>query len=279
MEFNQFLEKRGKAFWGIVGVGAVILLGIIDFTTVYEMSFSFFYLLPVGVAAWYGGHRMGMIVSAASAVSWFLDDFVNGTTVSPVMHIWNISMRVTIFVIMTTLLTALHKSLRTNQELARADFVTGAVSIRYFYELANAEINRSHRYKHPLTLAYIDLDNFKQVNDRLGHSTGDRVLRTVTEIIQRQIRHDDILARLGGDEFALMLPETGEEEAKKALSRINLGLAKEMLGNGWMVTFSVGAVTFYRMPKSVDAMLNLADKAMYKVKTNGKNGVDFLVIR
>lgn len=278
MNFNQFLERRSKAFLGITGVGVVIALGMVDFSTIYEMSFSFFYLLPVGVVAWYGGQRLGMVISAASAVSWFLDDFVNGTTISPVMHFWNISMRVTIFVIVTALLAALRRSYVSNQELARTDFVTGAVSNRYFYELAKAEISRSYRYKHLLTFAYIDLDNFKQINDRLGHSTGDRVLRTVTEIIQRQIRPCDLLARLGGDEFALLLPETGEEEAKAALTRINIGLMKEMLSHGWMVTFSVGAVTFHRMPKTVDEMLKLADKTMYQVKMNGKNGVSYQVI-
>lgn len=279
MNAAQFLEKRGKVFWGIAGVGLVIGLGIVDFIDSYELTFSLFYILPIGAVTWYAGRRLGLIVSAASALVMFLDEISRGSTASPVVHIWNTLVRVTVFVIITALLSALRKSYKTNQELAREDFVTGAVSIRYFYELAKAELDRSQRYKHPLTLAYIDLDNFKQINDRLGHSTGDRVLRTVTEIVQRQIRPTDLLARLGGDEFALLLPETGEDEAKQFLTKINLGLMKEMLGNGWMVTFSVGAVTFCHIPKSVDEMLKVADQSMYTVKTNGKNGVSFRVIR
>ena len=90
------------------------------------------------------------------------------------------------------------------------------MSVSYFYTLAKNEIERSARYDKPLTFAYIDLDNFKEINDLLGHSIGDRVLRTVTENIQSQIRTNDTLARLGGDEFALLLPETCEEDARKS---------------------------------------------------------------
>jgi diguanylate cyclase (GGDEF)-like protein len=169
----------------------------------------------------------------------------------------------------------LKDAFKTNRELARTDYVTGAISIRYFYDLAQIEMRRAQRYRHPLTLAYIDLDNFKAVNDRLGHSTGDRVLRAVTEGICRQVRPADTLARLGGDEFALLMPETDGEAAKTVLNRIHSSLVDEMLRNGWMVTFSVGVVTFNEVPKSVDDMVKMADGIMYSVKTAGKNGVNY----
>ena len=155
--------------------------------------------------------------------------------------------------------------------------MTGAISIRYFYELAQIEISRAQRYRRPFTLAYIDLDNFKAVNDRLGHSTGDRVLRAVTDGISRQIRPADTLARLGGDEFALLLPETDGEAAKTVINRIHSSLVDEMLRNGWMVTFSVGVVTFNEVPKTVDEMVKMADSAMYSVKAAGKNGVNYSI--
>jgi diguanylate cyclase (GGDEF)-like protein len=165
---------------------------------------------------------------------------------------------------------------KINQELARTDFVTGAVSIRYFYELAQKELVRSQRYGRPLTLVYIDLDNFKSINDRLGHSTGDKVLREVTEAVRRQIRPTDTLARLGGDEFALLMPETDEGAAKTFTSRIHSSLVDEMLRNGWVITFSVGVVTCNEIPRSVDDMVKMADRAMYTIKTANKNGVSFL---
>jgi diguanylate cyclase (GGDEF)-like protein len=161
--------------------------------------------------------------------------------------------------------------------LARTDYVTGAVSIRYFYELMQIEMNRAKRYGRPFTLAYIDLDNFKAVNDRLGHSTGDRVLRAVTEAICRQVRPVDRVARLGGDEFALLLPETDDEAAKTVINRIHASLVDEMLRNGWMVTFSMGVVTFREIPKTVDDVVKMADDLMYSVKDTGKNGVNYSI--
>jgi len=120
-------------------------------------------------------------------------------------------------------------------------------------------------------------DNFKAINDRLGHITGDKLLRVLVGNIQQQIRPTDVLARLGGDEFTLLLPETGEEQINIFIGRLHSSLANEMLRKGWMVTLSMGVVTFNQLPKSVDEMVRLADSAMYSVKTNGKNGVRYRV--
>jgi diguanylate cyclase (GGDEF)-like protein len=171
----------------------------------------------------------------------------------------------------------LKKTYTVNRELARSDYVTGAISIRYFYELAQIELKRAQRHQLPFTLAYIDLDNFKTVNDRLGHSTGDRVLRAVTDGISRQVRPADLVARLGGDEFALLLPETDGDAAKTVINKVHTCLVNEMLRNGWMVTFSVGVVTFNEVPKTVDEMVKMADNAMYSVKATGKNGVNYSI--
>lgn len=276
MGFLPILEERGKRFWGFVGFILVVFLGIADYSTGFELSITLFYLIPILLVAWFAGERLGLVISAASAITWFLTDYANGLVYSNhLVYVWNTLIRLGFFIISTRLLSELRRALRANQESARVDYVTGAASVRYFYELTQSEINRSRRYKHPLTLVYIDLDNFKTINDRLGHTTGDKVLRAVTEKIQQQIRPTDILARLGGDEFALLLPETGEEKVKQVIDRIHSSLMNEMLRNGWVVTFSVGVVTYHLMPKSVDEMIKLADNKMYSVKTNGKNGVTY----
>jgi diguanylate cyclase (GGDEF)-like protein len=274
----SFLEKRNDLFWGSIGFLFIILLGIIDYLTGYELSFSLFYLAPISLIAWFRGRRFGVLASAVSAIAWFLADFLSGSRYSnPSMYVWNTLIRLGFFLVVTRLLSALRNAYDTNQELARVDYVTGAVSVRFFYDLAKIEIGRSARYNRPLTFVYIDMDNFKSINDLFGHSTGDRVLRAVTEIIQRQVRPSDSLGRLGGDEFALLLPETSEEEARKVISRLHGNLVSEMLKNGWMITFSVGVVTFNHPPKSVDEMVKLADIAMYSIKTKGKNGVSYRV--
>ena len=276
MRIIHFLEKRSKLFWGIVGFILVAFFGMVDYETGVELSITLFYLIPILLVAWFADEKLGLVISALSALTWFITDFANGLVYSNIMiYVWNTLIRLGFFIIANRLLTELRNALRVNQKSARIDFLTGAATGRYFYELAQIEISRYQRNKHPLTLVYIDLDDFKEINDRLGHITGDKVLRAVIEGIQRQIRPTDILGRLGGDEFALLMPETGEYGAKQAISRIHSGLVKEMLRNGWMVTFSIGVVTYLKVPKSVDEMVKIADSVMYSVKTNTKNGVCF----
>ena len=278
MNKTLFFEKRSRLFWGTVGIILVILFGWLDFVTGFEIDFNLFYLIPIALLAWYAGGQFGLFAAAVSSIASFLADYASGLIYSdPSIYVWNAILRLVFFVVVSWLVATARKINKTNEELARVDYVTGAVSIRYFYELVKTEIRRSERYKRPFTFVYIDTDNFKAINDRLGHSTGDRVLRTVTESIQRQIRPSDILGRLGGDEFGLLLPETAEEDAKKVIGRILTSLVNEMLRNSWRVTFSVGVVTYCQPPASVDDMVKLADSAMYQVKTHGKNGVSYQV--
>jgi diguanylate cyclase (GGDEF)-like protein len=276
MRAATFLEKHNRLLWGVIGAILVIIFGLLDYLTGYEINFALFYLIPIFLASWFAGGQMGLIISANSAIAWFIADYSTGLSYShSSIFVWNVLIRLGFYTVVAWLSAALRKSNQANLDLARTDFITGAVSARYFYDLAQLEIGRFRRYKRPFTFVYIDIDNFKTVNDRLGHSTGDRVLRAVTEIIQRQIRPIDILARLGGDEFALLLPETEEDGARQVIFRIHRALTDEMLRNDWMLTFSVGVVTYKREPKSVDEMVRMADKVMYSIKMDKKNGVGF----
>lgn len=276
MSVAAFFERRSKPFWVTVGIVLVIILGIIDYFTGYDLNLSLFYLIPIFIVVWYTGGRMGLVFSFASTVVGFLANYLSGLTYSnPSIFVWNTVLRLGFYLVVSWLVATLKRTSTGNLELARTDYVTGAISVRYFYELAQSDIRRSQRYRRPITMAYIDLDNFKSVNDQLGHSTGDRVLRAVTDGIRRQVRNEDTLARLGGDEFALLLPETDCETARMVLNKIHASLVNEMLRNGWMVTFSVGVVTFKEAPKTVDEMVKMADNVMYSVKAAGKNGVKY----
>ncbi len=268
--------KRSKFFWGSSGLLLVVLVGAIDYLTGYELSFSLFYLAPIMLVTWFTGRRLGLLVSAGSAITWFGADYLSGNRYSSIsIYIWNTLIRLGFFLVVTLLISALQRAYKVNQDLVRTDYVTGAISVRHFYELARTEINRFRRYRHPFSLVYIDLDNFKSINDRLGHITGDKLLRVLTEQIKEHIRPTDSLARLGGDEFALLLPETRAEEIKPFVTRIHTRLVDVMVKNGWVVTFSMGAVTFNQVPKSVDEMIRLADGAMYSIKMKSKNGVSY----
>ncbi|MBI3014821.1 MAG: GGDEF domain-containing protein, partial [Candidatus Tectomicrobia bacterium] len=162
--------------------------------------------------------------------------------------------------------------------LARTDSLTGVINRRYFFELAQRENSRAHRHKQPFTVMFIDLDNFKDVNDVSGHMTGDALLRLVGETMRKNLRQTDIIARLGGDEFAVLLPETGPEPSVHIVMRkLQENLLQVMEKNGWPVTFSIGAVTFLRPPSSVDEMIRLPDDLMYSVKGKGKNMIKYAV--
>jgi diguanylate cyclase (GGDEF)-like protein len=137
------------------------------------------------------------------------------------------------------------------------------------------EIDRLERYQHPFTLAYIDLDNFKALNDQSGHLTGDKALRATVSFIRSHMRRTDVIARLGGDEFALLLPETNEELARIAVSKIQNGLLEEMQRNNWPITLSIGVLTCRVPPPSTDVLIKMADELMYSVKRQRKNGINY----
>jgi diguanylate cyclase (GGDEF)-like protein len=211
-----------------------------------------------------------------SAIAWVIADITSGHIYSNnAFYLWNTIIRLGFFIIVTFLLSKLKKVLKSERELAHIDYVTGAINARYFYDLAKMEITRTNRYHHPLTLVYIDLDNFKMVNDQFGHHIGNQVLLAVTNNLRQHLRYNDIVARLGGDEFALLLPETDQEAAQDVNSKVQFNLNEEMRKNGWPVTFSIGVITYDKVQCSVDEMIKMADNLMYSVKANGKNGVSY----
>ena len=152
------------------------------------------------------------------------------------------------------------------EELATIDGLTGLYNRRHFDVLAEAEWKRFQRYHRPLSLILIDIDQFKEINDRRGHTAGDVALKKLATMCMEGKRSADIVARLGGDEFVMLLPETGLQQARSVAERI-LG-ATELL-NG--VTFSVGVAEAALRMSGLEALLRSADRALYNAKSAGKN--------
>jgi diguanylate cyclase (GGDEF)-like protein/PAS domain S-box-containing protein len=167
----------------------------------------------------------------------------------------------------------LKEALERERDNARNDFLTRIPNRRAFYEIAATEAQRSRRYDRPLTLVYVDLDNFKAVNDSLGHEAGDELLVAVAATIQSAVRGSDTVARLGGDEFAVLLPETDQQSGEVVTRKLQHVLLSSMQEHNWPVTFSIGLISYRVPPESVSEMIRKADEAMYSVKLKGKNSV------
>jgi diguanylate cyclase (GGDEF)-like protein len=252
----------------------VALLGVADYVTGSELGFSIFYLVPISLAILAAGRTLGLVVSCVSAAVWLVADVTGGAVYSQwLIPFWNASVRLGYFTLHSFLLASLLDKIEEEKTLARIDPLTGAANWRFFEEFAAREIQRSHRSKKPMTVAYFDLDNFKAVNDTLGHAAGDELLRTLARTIRNQIRPTDLFARMGGDEFVILFPETGFPEANHVLQRIRDVVLSGMMENGWRIGLSIGATTFASMPSTVEAMVKRSDELMYLVKRDGKNTI------
>jgi diguanylate cyclase (GGDEF)-like protein len=191
--------------------------------------------------------------------------------VHPAVAYWNALIWFGFFISVTFIVAALRSLHDRERQLSRVDSLTGIGNRLAFYEFANRERNRAGRSKQPITLAYLDLDGFKEINDTLGHQIGDKVLVSVARTMQMSVRQTDMVARMGGDEFALILPDTYKAAANTVLEKVLAMLERAMNQNGWRITFSVGAVTFLAQPVSVQEMIAGADQVMFSVKNSGKN--------
>ena len=281
MELNikrifEILESGHPILWTIGGIGSIGLLGIIDTLTGNEITFSLFYMAPIVLVTWAVNQNMGLLMSLLSALTLLGAEIAAGQVYSsPTVYVANTLIRAGFYVIVTYLVAELHKARQEEQLAARTDFVSGAANARYFHELLQMEINRIHRYPHPVTVVYIDIDNFKVVNDLFGHKIGDEVLRSIAAELKAQLRRTDIVARVGGDEFALLLPSTHQPEAQVVISKVQTNLVETMKQKNWPVTLSMGAVTCVSPPHSPEQLINLADELMYQVKNGTKNDVRF----
>jgi diguanylate cyclase (GGDEF)-like protein len=273
---DRWLDARPPLVVIVIGLGLVGLFAVLGFLIGYEISFSVFYTIPIAAVAWYSGRRAALLVSAVSAAAWHLANQFSGQTFSvPAIPYWNAATRFGYFVIIVLLLTSLRQTLQREHALSRTDQLTGVSNRRAFLEAAQSEYDRARRSAQPLSLAYLDLDNFKAVNDQFGHDTGDQLLRLVAQILRQELRAVDLVARLGGDEFALLLTAAGDTEARRLIERVRGLLLEAMRARGWPVSFSIGVLACPVLPPTVNDMIRRADELMYTAKSGGKDRMIF----
>jgi diguanylate cyclase (GGDEF)-like protein len=251
---------------------SVLVIGGVDYLITADLGLSIFYVLPIATLTWYMASWGGYLSSGLSAVLWFIAELSREPTDTHVgLILWNTLVRLAFFTVVVFLLTELKASYRQEQHLAKTDGLTWLLNRRAFTEILGQEIQRSRRYSFAFTLAYLDIDNFKQVNDRLGHAAGDRLLQEIARVLSGQLRSIDCPARLGGDEFAVLMPQTNQVQATPVLKRLFAKLV-ELKDDGLDIGFSIGAMTFDAvLPETDEEALTAADALMYAVKSQGKH--------
>ncbi len=271
---------------GLSLVVALALVGWLDYATGPWLSFELLYLAPVMAAAWWLGRAPALTAGLTAGLTWLVAEAWGHRGEPMRALLWNGSSRLAMLLaigLMGSRIRADRARLQAaNQRLAdlldgaerlaRTDPLTGLPNRRAFLERLADELARSKRSGGSICLAYLDLDNFKRLNDRNGHAEGDEFLQQAALAIRDTVRSTDVSARLGGDEFAVLFveakPGTTEVLAQRLLHRIRA------LGDrypGLDLGVSIGMALFDAPPEKAEDILRRADAAMYQAKSAGKH--------
>ena len=270
-KINFYFENNSRNVSFLWGYCLLILIACLDYQMQTEISLAVLYLFPVSLITWFVSKEAGVIASGLSGLAGFITKFHEPIESSIVVSFWNATVMLMVFLTVSYLLFNLRETLKQGQNLAGIDYATGVANKRLFFELAGMEVKKVHRYRHPLTIIDLDIDNFKTFNQNRGRAVGDQLLYTAAKTLKNNIRETDIVGKIGEDEFVILLPGIGYEPGHIVIDRVQSQLLEVMTCNQWSITFSIAAITFINPPESLDEMLQQADHLMYLVKNSGEN--------
>ncbi len=265
----------------IIGLGAAmwVLIASLDEAAGWAAPFSLFYVVPIALVTWYVSAQWGFLFSVCGGVVTFALAYrMIPLQASIASVVWLMFARIGSFAVVGWLIYGLKRSHEVQRGLANTDHLTGIGNIRAFRAAATAEIARSARSGDPLTVMFLDCDQFKVVNDRFGHAGGDALLRAVAETLTASIRLTDVVCRAGGDEFAILLPGLTGKDARIVVEKLRQALLERMRKSNWPVTFSIGAAVFERLPVSAEELLARSDAMQYRAKMGGKDRIELEVV-
>ena len=254
------------------GVFTLLVLARVDYSLGQEIRLHALYSLPL-VLVVLGCSRLyqGVVIVVSAALLQILVIF--SYDISPNSKLTSSVVSVMMLGVFAILARCVRISYLEAMYLATHDPLTKLQNRRNFDLQLAAEISRQQRYGDVFSLAILDLDHFKKLNDTRGHKAGDEALARAALILSRKTRVSDTVARIGGDEFVILMPSTFKADCKEVCLQIVERMATEMSDLGFEVTASVGSMTFNSGAKSSSTVLEQADRALYRAKANGRNCV------
>lgn len=261
----------------VLRLAAYVLLTLLVYwvnaITPPDARLGILYIIPVLLVLWTEGLAWGILFAVATTVLREAIAWVQMPPDTPM--VWRIVTALAYLAVLAVAMAGLQTLRRSQAAMARLiilDPLTNVLNARAFADRLGQELDRNRRYPRPLALMYMDLDNFKVINDTHGHQTGDAVLRLVADAMRTSVRQADVVGRLGGDEFSVLMPETDAALADAAAKRLIAGLRNVFKGTP-NVTASIGVVSCTATDASTDDLLRRADQAMYDAKKSGKDRV------
>ncbi len=273
-----FAIKRGGRKPTRTQVGKFLLLTIliiiIDVFAPFDIKMGPCYILLCFYITLHGTEIAYLGVVACMSILYTTHEFITapheGINYSSVSI--NVLLNISAIACVALIMSAFHRSIRFALS-ANIDPLTELFGRRYINDIMPVILSDLKRNRRKMSMMFIDCDNFKAVNDMLGHAAGDAVLRVVARTLLDTVRENDLPARLGGDEFIVIFLDATGDELKSVVDRCIGKLNKEMQDREWPITFSVGVVEFYTPPSSIEDATKQADDAMYRAKREGKNRI------
>jgi diguanylate cyclase (GGDEF)-like protein len=274
LTFFHRLESLPKPVAAWLVIALCLGVGWVDHSTGTELRVLPLYFAAVTFGAWRLG-RIGAVASASCALAaWAMAQRFDPTNDwSALIWLSNIVTQGLALLFVGMLVASLAEQLRLANAMSRRDSLTGLRNRQGFLSDTASAAALCRRNQRAMALAFVDLDNFKQVNDRFGHEAGDRLLQVCARVVQQHCRATDIAARLGGDEFVIALPQLQFAEAQAVMERLRQSFKAQPEVAASQVSMSIGVLVAPHADLTIERLLAEADALMYEAKREGKDCV------
>jgi len=267
------VSRSRKLFWAAIVIVLLFAVAALHYYSGKHPNFFILFLVPSLVATYKLGLGPGLGLAIAGPALGLTADLTLELDTPKTVVIFNALLRAAVFVMIVVGAWRISRQSEVLRRMSYSDELTGLGNRRAFLQRGAEGLARARRSNQAWSLIFVDLDNFKQVNDRRGHKAGDQVLQRTARVILKSLRVTDFAARLGGDEFAVLLADTRDSGALLVAEKLRNQLVTELKSFNCNVTASVGVATFSASPKNFEQALAKADELMYEAKRGGKNGV------